>query len=77
VRQALEQPLTIGHGGRSSGADASADETQSRRRDQIVELLRTHRGNVSAVARSMGKVRSQVQRWIKRYGLDPASYRDG
>jgi transcriptional regulator of acetoin/glycerol metabolism len=41
------------------------------RRDQIVALLRANGGNITAVARAMGKVRSQVQRWIKRYAIDP------
>jgi pSer/pThr/pTyr-binding forkhead associated (FHA) protein len=45
------------------------------RRDELVRLLVEHGGNISAVARAMGKVRPQVQRWIARYGLDPASYR--
>ena len=46
------------------------------RREQLVALLQTHRGNVSAVARAMGKARSQVQRWLHDYGLDPEQYRD-
>ena len=32
-------------------------------------------GNVSAVARALDKDRKQIQRWIKRFGLDPGSYR--
>jgi sigma-54 dependent transcriptional regulator, acetoin dehydrogenase operon transcriptional activator AcoR len=46
------------------------------RREQLVALLQTHRGNISAVARAMGKARSQVQRWIHDHGLDPEQYRD-
>ncbi len=45
------------------------------RRDEIVELLRAHQGNVTAVARAMGKARVQVQRWLKRFGLDPGGFR--
>jgi DNA-binding NtrC family response regulator len=45
------------------------EEEDQRRRDEIVALLREHRGNIAAVARSMGKARMQVQRWIKRYGI--------
>jgi DNA-binding NtrC family response regulator len=45
------------------------------RRDELVALLRTHAGNVSAVARATGKARAQIHRWLRRFQLDPASYR--
>ncbi len=44
-------------------------------REQLVTWMREHHGNVSAVARASGKARMQVQRWLKRFGLDPASFR--
>jgi DNA-binding NtrC family response regulator len=40
------------------------------RRDEIIALLRRHGGNVTAVAHAMGKARAQVQRWMRRYGVD-------
>ncbi|HUS65431.1 MAG TPA: sigma 54-interacting transcriptional regulator [Kofleriaceae bacterium] len=45
------------------------------RRDELVELLRQHDGNVSAVARALGKARAQIHRWLRRYRIDPDSYR--
>jgi hypothetical protein len=30
---------------------------------------------VTAVARAMGKARMQIQRWVKRYGIDTKSFR--
>jgi transcriptional regulator with GAF, ATPase, and Fis domain len=48
---------------------------QEQHRDEIVALLREHQGNVSAVARAAGKARNQVQRWLKRYSLDPNDFR--
>jgi transcriptional regulator with PAS, ATPase and Fis domain len=45
------------------------------RRHELVEKLREHRGNVSAIARAMGKDRKQIQRWLKRYRLNPAEFR--
>jgi transcriptional regulator of acetoin/glycerol metabolism len=45
------------------------------RRDELVALLEKHRGNVSKVAADLGRVRQQVQRWLKRYNLDPERYR--
>ncbi len=50
-------------------------ETDQRVRDQVVTALREHQGNVSAVARALDKDRKQIQRWIKRFGLDPTTYR--
>jgi DNA-binding NtrC family response regulator len=45
------------------------------RRVELIALLEKHKGNVSHVAAELGRVRSQVQRWLKRYQLDPARYR--
>lgn len=46
------------------------DEEDALRREQLVELLGRHEGNISAVAREMGKARMQIHRWMKRYGID-------
>ena len=51
----------------------SADDRA--RREQIVSLLKEHGGNVTSVAKAMGKARTQVQRWLRRYDLDPLSYK--
>ena len=45
------------------------------REREIVRLLTAHRGNVSAVARSMGYSRMQVHRWMKQLKIDPSAYR--
>jgi DNA-binding NtrC family response regulator len=45
------------------------------RHDELVALLEKHRGNVSKVAQELGRVRQQVQRWLKRYNIDPERYR--
>jgi transcriptional regulator of acetoin/glycerol metabolism len=41
-----------------------------------VALLEQHRGNISHVARDLGKARMQVHRWMKRFDLDPGAFRD-
>jgi DNA-binding NtrC family response regulator len=38
-------------------------------------LLERHHGNVSEVARAMGKGRMQIHRWLKRYGIDAERFR--
>lgn len=45
-----------------------ADDDESHKRE-LVRLLSAHAGNISAVAREMGKDRVQIRRWIKRWGL--------
>ena len=50
------------------------DPEDAARRHRIVDLLRDHRGNVSAVARAMGKARMQLQRWLKRYEIEPTDF---
>jgi sigma-54 dependent transcriptional regulator, acetoin dehydrogenase operon transcriptional activator AcoR len=56
-------------------APATAVAFQQDRREHLTHLLREHAGNVSAVARLLGKTRAQIHRWIKRYQLDPRSFR--
>jgi DNA-binding NtrC family response regulator len=44
-------------------------------RAQLIRLLEEHRGSIAAVARAMGKARIQIQRWVKRFEIDVASYK--
>ena len=53
---------------RPSGSDELSEEDRQRRAE-LAALLEKHGGNVSAVAREMGKARMQIQRWMKRFGL--------
>ncbi|AUX38975.1 uncharacterized protein SOCE26_003570 [Sorangium cellulosum] len=38
-------------------------------------VLGARRGDVAAVARAMGEARMQIQRWLKRYRIDPERLR--
>jgi hypothetical protein len=63
---------------RASGAappPAAADGPDAARREELIGLLQRHSGNVTAVARALGKARTQVQRWLRRFHLDPRSFR--
>jgi DNA-binding NtrC family response regulator len=55
--------------------DTGDSETSDLER-QLLALLSEHQGNVSAVARSMDKDRKQIQRWIKRFGIDLERFRN-
>jgi transcriptional regulator of acetoin/glycerol metabolism len=48
---------------------------EAAQRDELLALLHTHRGNLAAVARSLDTSRAQVHRLLRRYGVDPDSYR--
>jgi transcriptional regulator with PAS, ATPase and Fis domain len=67
VREALA-PVARDWGPKSEAEEAA-------RKEQLIALLKQHHGNLAAVARAMGKARMQVQRWLKRYDLDPDSFR--
>jgi DNA-binding NtrC family response regulator len=43
--------------------------------DELRALLEQHRGNVSAVARSVGRSRTQVYRWLEEHGLKSEDFR--
>jgi transcriptional regulator of acetoin/glycerol metabolism len=44
-------------------------EEDRERRELLVRLLEQHQGNISAIARELGKERAQIRRWLRRYNL--------
>ena len=50
------------------------DDADRELRDRLEQLLQQHGGNVSEVARQLGKARAQIHRWI-RFGLDAGGHR--
>ena len=54
---------------------APAAAVEAARRDELLALLRDHRGNLAAVARALGTSRAQVHRLLRRYTVDLESYR--
>jgi DNA-binding NtrC family response regulator len=83
------QSALDGHGSRSSpplSVLRVRDETLSQQHTaplragapdeaELRGLLIEHRGNITAVARLLGKERMQVHRWLKRYAIDIEAYR--
>jgi DNA-binding NtrC family response regulator len=59
--------------GRGMPDDLTPEELAHR--EELLGLLREHHGNLNAVARVVGKGRTQVVRWVGRYGLNLASFR--
>jgi DNA-binding NtrC family response regulator len=62
--------------GQPAGRESEAETRETLRTRLLAELAR-HHGNVSEVARAMGKARAQVQRWMRRFGVDPEDFRRG
>ncbi len=60
----------------SRGMRPPTDE-EMKVRDELVAALQRTQGNVSEVARTMGKTRMQIHRWMKRFGIDVESFRPG
>jgi len=59
----------------SADPGASNERDEALRRELLLRLAET-RGNLSEVARAMGKARQQVQRWVRRFGIDPEAFRE-
>ena len=53
---------------REDDADVLDAQDDALRKDLLVRMAEA-RGNVSEVARAMGKARQQVQRWVRRFGI--------
>jgi sigma-54 dependent transcriptional regulator, acetoin dehydrogenase operon transcriptional activator AcoR len=51
-------------------------EQDDRLRLELLEHLSRHQGNVTDVARAMGKPRTQIHRWCKRFHMNPDVFRN-
>ncbi|MDI3285857.1 sigma 54-interacting transcriptional regulator [Polyangium sp. 15x6] len=57
------------------GPERETPSSTDELREQLISLLRKHRGNVTAVSRTLGKSRIHIHRWMAKYGIDPDDYR--
>jgi transcriptional regulator of acetoin/glycerol metabolism len=53
------------------------DEGETDMREQLSEALARHGGNISEVARELGKSRTKIYRWLEVLGLPREDYRGG
>jgi transcriptional regulator with AAA-type ATPase domain len=85
---AADAPLTLAH--LPASVRAAVDRTTPRSRPHparaitaederiqalLVASLEETRGNVSKVARALGRTRMQIHRWMNRFGIDVEKYR--
>jgi transcriptional regulator with AAA-type ATPase domain len=50
-------------------------DEENRLKDELTRALTKAKGNVSEVSRTLGKTRMQLHRWMKRFSIDPDSFR--
>lgn len=79
-RLAGDQAIDVAHlppavGPSASNTPSPGDNTVAPLEQRLVASLTRHHGNVSEVARELGKARMQVQRWMRRFRIEPRSYR--
>ena len=75
AREILPTALLVptANGGPRAAPDWSESDARTRR--ELLALLAQHQGNVTEVAKAMGKARMQVQRWIKKFDIDASTFR--
>lgn len=74
------RPVLVTHLTDRKSSDPNASSTGSGTRagptrEQLKLALGEHKGNVSHLAKALGKPRAQIYRWLRGFGLDPESFR--
>jgi transcriptional regulator of acetoin/glycerol metabolism len=69
--RAFAAPVSAPEGG---APEALATSPVRPTRAKLAGLLKRRKGNVSAAARELGVHRTQLRRWMERYGLDARSF---
>ena len=73
--EALPAAVAASLGAADPAEDDPPDAEDEELRRELLARLADAKGNVSEVARAMGKARQQIQRWIRRFAIDPGAYR--
>ncbi|MFO0549840.1 MAG: sigma 54-interacting transcriptional regulator [Polyangiaceae bacterium] len=72
---ALPTPVPASFIKNSWGSPARRNDANDALRQDLLAHLRAQGGNISEVARLMGRTRMQIHRWMKRFGIDPTTFR--
>ena len=60
---------------RPSSSSPRLSDTDASIQKEVISQLERHDGNISAVAKALGKERMQIHRWMKRFGIDVDAFR--
>lgn len=75
TRATLVTHLTDRKSTNPSASPTGAAPRASPSREQLKAALGEHKGNVSHLAKALGKPRAQIYRWLRGFGIDPESFR--
>ena len=86
--ESIRTPARESDSGSESGRDSGSGRESDRGRENapldaadekikaaLVASLKEHGGNITYVAKAMGKTRMQIHRWMRRFAVDPTSFR--
>ncbi|GAB4217376.1 MAG: hypothetical protein OHK0013_44800 [Sandaracinaceae bacterium] len=68
-------PMPAPHPPSPTPARVAAAPAMAPSEQELRAVCARHHGNVTAIARELGKERMQIHRWLKRYGIDIDGYR--
>jgi len=71
----LPAPIAAALGAADPAEDDPPGARDEELRRELLVQLADAKGNVSEVARAMGKARQQIQRWVRKFAIDPGAYR--
>jgi len=74
VIEVEHMPIVSGSAPRPAVIEQDLDDPETLRKT-LIALLEQHRGNITYVARDLGKARMQIHRWMQRFDLDPDTFR--
>ena len=71
----LPAPVAAALGVSYTADEGVPDDRDEELRRELLVRMADAKGNVTEVARALGKARQQVQRWVRKFGIDPEAYR--
>jgi DNA-binding NtrC family response regulator len=69
-------PASVQRARGETAVDERTSPADEALRRELLARFAEAKGNVSDVARAMGKARQQIQRWVRRFGIDPERFRE-
>jgi transcriptional regulator with PAS, ATPase and Fis domain len=75
IERGREAAVPSGSENRQSRQPKSLSAGEAKLKEELIMKLGEAGGNVTEVARQMGKARMQIQRWVRRFGIEVEGFR--